>query len=82
MKLRDVLNQASVAAYERAAQGTYVAERFRSELSGFSPAVFDSGKSDQAVKDLAKLTYYNAMLQSEILAVMSQGEMRRALEGR
>ena len=82
VKLRDVLNQASVAAYERAAQGTYVAEKFRSELSGFSPAVFDSGKSDQAVKDLAKLTYYNAMLQSEILAVMSQGEMRRALEGR
>ncbi len=82
LKLRDVFNQASVAAYERAAQGTYVAEKFRSELSGFSPSAVDSGKSDQAVKDLAKLTYYNAMLQSEILAVMSQGEMRHALEGK
>lgn len=82
IKLREVLNQASVAAYERAAQGTYVAEKFRSELSAFNPTVFDSGKSDQAVKDLAKLTYYNAMLQSELLAVMSHGEMRHALEGK
>ena len=82
LKLRDVFNQASVAAYERAAQGTYVAEKFRSQLSAFSPAAFDSEKSDQAVKDLAKLTYYNAMLQSEMLAVISQGEMRKALEGK
>ncbi|MBP1749532.1 MAG: hypothetical protein H6Q52_2071 [Deltaproteobacteria bacterium] len=82
LKLRDVFNQASVAAYQRAAHGTYVAEKFRSELSAFSPSAFDSGKSDQAVKDLAKLTYYNAMLQSEILAVISQGEMRQALEGK
>lgn len=82
LKLRDVFSQASVATYERAAQGTYVADRFRSELSTFSPSALDSGKSDQAVKDLAKLTYYNAMLQAEILAVISQGEMRHALEGR
>ena len=82
VKLRDVFNQASVASYERASQGVYFAEKFRSELSAFSPSAFDSGKSDQAVKDLAKLTYYNAMLQSEILAVISQGEMRHALEGR
>ncbi len=82
LKLRDIFSQASVATYERAAQGIYVAERFRGELSGFSPSAFDSGKSDQAVKDLAKLTYYNTMLQAEILAVMSQGEMRHALEGR
>ncbi|MEN6617123.1 MAG: hypothetical protein ABFD12_11245 [Syntrophorhabdus sp.] len=82
VKLRDVFNQASVAAYERAAQGVFVAEKFRSELSSFNPSQIDSAKSDQAVKDLAKLTYYNTMLQSEILAVMSQGEMRHALEGR
>jgi len=82
LKLRDVFSQASVATYERAAQGTYIAEKFRSELSAFSPSAFDSGKSDQAVKDLAKLTYYNTMLQAEILAVMAQGEMRHALEGR
>mgnify|MGYP001198581990 FL=1 len=59
-----------------------MAERFRKELSSFDPAYIDGAKSDQAVKDLAKLAYYNAMLQSEMLAVMSQGEMRRALEGR
>jgi hypothetical protein len=82
VKLRDVFSQASVATYERAAQGTYVAEKYRSELSAFSPSAFDSGKSDQAVKDLAKLTYYNTVLQAEILAVISQGEMRHALEGR
>lgn len=81
-KLRDVFNQASVAAYEKASEGVYVAERFRKELSSFDPAYIDGAKSDQAVKDLAKLAYYNAMLQSEMLAVMSQGEMRRALEGR
>jgi len=80
--LRDVFNQASVAAYEKASEGVYVAERFRKDLSSFDPAYIDGAKSDQAVKDLAKLTYYNTMLQSEILAVMSQGEMRRALEGR
>jgi hypothetical protein len=82
VKLRDVFNQASVAAYEKAAEGTYVAEKFRKELSSFDPAYIDGAKSDQAVKDLAKLAYYNTILQSEILAVMSQGEMRRALEGR
>jgi hypothetical protein len=82
VKLRDVFNQASVAAYERAAQGVFVAEKYRSELSSFNPSQIDTAKSDQAVKDLAKLTYYNTMLQSEILAVMSQGEMRHALEGR
>lgn len=82
VKIRDVFNQASVAAYERAAQGVFVAEKYRSELSSFNPSQIDSAKSDQAVKDLAKLTYYNTMLQSEMLAVMSQSEMRHALEGR
>lgn len=82
VKLRDVFNQASVAAYEKAAEGVYVAERYRKELSSFDPAHIDGAKSDQAVKDLAKLAYYNTVLQSEILAVMSQGEMRRVLEGR
>jgi len=82
VKLRDTFNQASVAAYEKAAEGAYVAARFHRELSSFDPACIDSAKSDQAVKDLAKLAYYNTILQSEILAVMSQGEMRRALEGR
>lgn len=81
-KLRDSFNQASVAAYERAAEGVYVAEKFRKEMSSFDPSYIDNAKSDQAVKDLAKLTYYNAILQSEILAVMSRGEMLRALEGR
>ncbi len=81
-KLRDVFNQASVAAYEKGAEGVYMAEQFRKDLSSFDPAYIDSAKSDQAVKDLAKLAYYNAMLQSEILAVMSRGEMRQALEGR
>lgn len=82
VKLRDTFNQASVAAYEKAAEGAFVAAQFHRELSSFDPACIDSAKSDQAVKDLAKLAYYNTMLQSEILAVMSQGEMRRALEGR
>ncbi len=82
VKLRDVFNQASVAAYEKAAEGVYMAERYRKELSSFDPVHIDGAKSDQAVKDLAKLAYYNTLLQSEILAVMSQGEMRRALEGR
>ncbi len=82
VKLRDSFNQASVAAYEKAAEGVYVAEKFKKEMTPFNPVYIDGVKSDQAVKDLAKMTYYNAMLQSEILAVMSQGEMRRALEGR
>lgn len=82
VKLRDVFSQATVAAYEKAAEGAYAAERYRKELSSFDPARIDGAKSDQAVKDLAKLAYYNTMLQSEILAVMSRGEMRRTLEGR
>lgn len=82
VKLRDVFSQASVAAYEKAAEGAYIAEQFRKEMSVFDPAYIDGAKSDQAVKDLAKLAYYNTILQSEILAVMSQGELRRALEGR
>lgn len=81
-KLRDSFNQASVAAYERAAEGVYIAEQYKKEMTSFDPSYIDNAKSDQAVKDLAKLTYYNAILQSEILAVMSRGEMRRALEGR
>lgn len=82
VKLRDSFNQASVAAYERAAQGAFVAEKYKKEISFFNPTYIDGAKSDQAVKDLAKLAYYNTILQSEILAVMSQGEMRRSLEGR
>lgn len=81
-KLRDAFNQASVASFEKAAGGIYQAETYRKQLSSFDPARIDNAKSDQAVKDLAKLAYYNTMLQSEILAVMSYSEMRRALEGR
>jgi hypothetical protein len=74
VKLRDVFNQASVAAYEKASEGVYVAERFRKDLSSFDPAYIDGAKSDQAVKDMAKLAYYNTMLQSEILAVMARAK--------
>jgi hypothetical protein len=83
-KLRDLRRQANIASYEQSNEGVYIAERYRKELSAFSPSSFDGPtvKSDQAVKDMAKLMYYNAMLQAETLQVLARGEVKNVLGNR
>jgi len=81
-KKSDIKQKANVASFEKAAEGVYMAEKAKKELAAIKPSSFDGVKSDQAVKDLAKLTYYNTILQAQILSVMSNGEMSNAISSR
>ena len=78
-KKSDITQKANVASFEKAAEGVYMAEKAKKELAAIKPSSFDGVKSDQAVKDLAKLTYYNTILQAQILSVMSNREMSHAI---
>lgn len=79
IKRRVLMQQASVSSFEKASEGIYMAEKAKKELAAIKPSSFDGIKSDQAVKDLAKIMYYNTMLQAQTLSVMSNGEMSHAL---
>lgn len=72
-------NDVTVAVAESGFEGTYMADTAKKELAKISPGSFDSIKSDQAIKDLAKIMHYNAVLQAQILKVMSAGEVRSAI---
>jgi hypothetical protein len=77
---RDILTQYNVIANEQGGEAVKVASRFKEEIKKqFSPGAIDGGLPDQAVKDLAKLMYYNALLQAEILKTMGKVEQRNAV---
>lgn len=72
-------NDVTVAVAESGFEGTYMADKAKKELARISPRSFDSIKSDQAIKDLVKIMHYNAVLQAQMLKVMSTGEVRSAI---
>lgn len=78
-KIADLVQKSNVASFEKASEGMYIAEKARKELATIKPSSFDGVKSDQAVKDLAKMMYYNTLLQAQTLAVMSNKEMSDAI---
>ena len=75
----DINRKSSVSTYEKAAEGIYMAEKAKKDLAAINPSSFDKAKSDQAVKDLAKLMYYNTILQAQTLSVMSNAEANNVL---
>jgi len=70
---------AAVAASEAGFEGIYMGDAAKKELAKINPGSFDSISSDRAVKDLAKIMHYNAVLQAQMLKVMSAGEVRSAI---
>ncbi len=74
----DLHRQMSAKSFQQASEAVIIAENYKKQLASFNPSSFDGKYPEQAIKDVAKLLYFNAMLQAETLKVQGQAEQRHA----
>ncbi|MBT9166698.1 MAG: hypothetical protein DDT19_00022 [Syntrophomonadaceae bacterium] len=75
----DLYRSQSARSYTVSAYAYYQAEKMSKNLDKIQPSKIDSAYSDQAVKDIAKLAYFNAIIASKQLKVSAHAEMRKSL---
>lgn len=78
--LRNVQKQYRIQSLEQSSEATIIAEKFKAEIQRFNPSSWDRSYPEQAVKDVGKMLYFNAMLQAEILKTLGKAEQKNAVD--
>lgn len=78
-QMSDLKKQADIQGLELALQNRQAAERAKDELAKIKPSSWDPRYPEVAIKDQAKISYLNALMEADSLQMQASDQMRKTL---
>lgn len=80
MQLEDLRKQTAMKAWNLSVQNSAMAAQAKKGLKDFSPSNWDNALPEQATKDMAKMIYFQTLMEADSMQAEAAHEMRKAVQ--